>query len=500
VKAFKFNISIEHLWGLTALVGIFVFVNTHPIRPHDFWWHITIGRDILATGKIPSSDIYSYTAYGHLYPSYQMFWLMEIILYQLYKLGGPAFVVFIQSLVISSAYGIIFWICKFISKSWRVAAFGVLFAAALGLNDWNVRPQGITFLLASIFLLAMTKFRENKKWGWLAVFPLGMLIWVNSHGTFFIGLALLAISFGQAIWDASKSKIEDRNTSVKPILLAPGLSLAVTLMACLINPRGLGIINYLQTLSGNTAVQNFVTEWAPPTLRTLMGVIFFIGLVLGLLVLALSPQRPNIFQISIFLAFGILGIKTSRGSVWFGLVMAPILAEHISYIVQRLQKENKKNSSSEGKRALNILFCTILIVMGIISLPWFKHRLPLPQAKAGLISAETPVQATQVLLNENPPGYVFNAISFGSYLIWAAFPEYQVFVDSRIELFPEKVWIDYLNISNAIGDWEGELTGYGVNTLMLSPTEQAALVTAVLGSEHWKLIYKDQTAYLFERR
>ena len=92
--------------------------------------------------------------------------------------------------------------------------------------------------------------------------------------------------------------------------------------------------------------------------------------------------------------------------------------------------------------------------MGVITLPWFKSVLPLPTEKAGLISAETPVQATQVLLEKNVPGRVFNAMSFGSYLIWAAYPQYQVFVDPRIELFSENIWIDYLNISNANGDWE----------------------------------------------
>ena len=71
-----------------------------------------------------------------------------------------------------------------------------------------------------------------------------------------------------------------------------------------------------------------------------------------------------------------------------------------------------------------------------MSLPWFKHLLPLPLKKAGLISYETPVAATQVLLREHPPGPIFNEQGFGSYLIWAAQPDYPVFVDTRLELYP----------------------------------------------------------------
>jgi hypothetical protein len=60
--------------------------------------------------------------------------------------------------------------------------------------------------------------------------------------------------------------------------------------------------------------------------------------------------------------------------------------------------------------------------------------------------------------------------------------------------------MDYLNISNALGDWNSKLKEYGVNTLMLSPSEQPALVKAALDSGEWDLFYKDDTAYLFRRK
>jgi hypothetical protein len=500
VKPFKFQLSIEHLWGITALMGIFIFVNTHPIRPHDFWWHITIGQEILTTGKIPATDIYSYTAYGNSYPSYQMYWLMEVFLFTIYKLGGPALVVFIHSLIISSAYIVIFLIGKKTSKSWRIGTFGVLFAAALGLNDWNLRPQGITFLLASLFLLAIYEYRDSHRWGWLLVFPLGMLVWVNSHGTFIIGLILIAIWLGQEIWDVAKLRITQNERGASKLLLAPAITFGITLLICLANPQGLEIINYVTNLTGSSVIQNLVTEWAAPTFKSLMGSIFFIGLMGSAVILALSPKRPNFIQIVSFVVFGLLGLKTSRGSVWFGLVMAPILAEHISYILTVLPKRNQKPSNSKGSRFVNLIFIIGLFLMAVFTLPWFKSLLPFPQAKAGLISSETPIHATQVLLEKKPPGNIFNSMSFGSYLIWAAYPQYQVFTDSRIELFSEKVWMDYLNISNASGGWEERLKEYGVNTLMLSPSEQPALVKAALDSGEWDLFYKDDTAYLFRRK
>jgi hypothetical protein len=499
VSRIKFRFGIEHIWGLVVLMGIFIFVNTHPIRPYDFWWHIAVGREIVTNGSIPTVDVYSYTEGGQPYLSYQMFWLMEVILYGVYKLGGPELVVVIQSLLITSAYLVIFMICRLTSKSWRIAALGALFAAALGLNDWNVRPQGVTFLLASLFLLAIYKYRNKPQWGWLIIFPTCMLIWVNSHGTFIIGLTLVGIWWGQEIWTALRQRISHGQVVELKRIVVPGIMFGITVLICLLNPRGLGIINYLKTLTSNSVVQNLVTEWAAPTFGTLMGVLFFCGLIGSAILLVVSPKRPDFFQIATFLVFGILGLKTSRGSVWFGLVMAPIVAEHIAASVKQFQKTGRTTTNQEGSRILNILFVFVIVLMGVISLPWLKSILPLPAAKAGLISTETPVEATQFLLEENPPGHIFNSMTFGSYLIWAAHPQYQVFVDSRIELFPENVWLDYLRISNAQGDWEALLREYGVNTLMLSPLEQPSLFQAVKNSSEWKKVYQDSVSTIFIR-
>ena len=88
-------------------------------------------------------------------------------------------------------------------------------------------------------------------------------------------------------------------------------------------------------------------------------------------------------------------------------------------------------------------------------------------------------------------------MSFGSYLIWSAQPDYPVFVDGRIELYPTTVWMDYLEISQASGDWEQRLQAYGVHTLMLSIKEQPGLVEAVTNNPYWELVYEDEAALVF---
>ncbi|MGB9777624.1 MAG: hypothetical protein ACPL7C_13920, partial [Anaerolineae bacterium] len=278
-------------------------------------------------------------------------------------------------------------------------------------------------------------------------------------------------------------------------IAAAASALALAAAACLLNPRGPGVFSYLAGMSAHPVIQSMVPEWAPPTFSTLTGALFLTGLLLTAALLALSPRRPAPLELLLFLAFGALGLRTLRAALWFGLVMAPVWAAHLSALFGR----QPVRVSADRPPFLATLLALLLAAGALVTLPWFKERLPLPPAKAGLISAETPVAATAFLLREHPPGPLFHAMPFGSYLIWAAQPEYPVFVDSRIELYPVEVWLDYLHISAAGCEWEERLARYGIRTLMLSPQEQPALVAAARASPHWQQIYADPVAVIFTR-
>jgi hypothetical protein len=485
------------MWVIAILAGVFIFVNTQPIRPHDFWWHLALGREIVSTGNIPAFDVYSFTMPGEPYPSYQMFWLIDSALYSIYLIGGPALVVFIQSLLITAAYGLLLWLCRKIAGSWRIAVLATIFAVALGINNWNVRPQTISFLLGVLYLLAIYSYRLRPRWGWLAIFPIGMIIWVNSHGSFIIGLVLIGIWIGAEIWEVISARYHNDEISLRKSFWAAWISLGMALVASLINPRGLGIISYVRTLTGSQVVQNLVPEWASPSFNDIYGTIFLISLMLSAVVLAISPKRPYFFQIVTFLVFGILGLKTTRGVIWFGLVMAPIMADHLAALNDNFRAQESKSKVRAGSPVLNLTILIILIAAMLISLPWFKEELPFPRNKAGLISAETPLAATEYLLSEQVEGELFHDMGFGSYLIWAAHPDYRVFADPRIELYPRDLWWDYVAIANALPGWEDLLQKYEFNALMLNVVDQSALVNALGGSSNWIKIYQDSVAAIY---
>ncbi len=493
------KLQLDHLWMILVFATLVVFNNTHPLRPHDFWWHLRAGQEIVTSGSIPTVDTFSYTMAGTPYDNYAAFWLMEVLYYLIFKLGGPALIILLNTTMITLAYGAVLYLCWAESRSWRLAAGATFFAIALGFDNWNVRPQSVSFLAGSVILTTIYRYRVRPRTWLLALAPFSILVWANAHGSFVIGLIMLAAWAADEAMALFRKKPQGTGRDKARSFLAAVLTLAVSSGVPLLNPRGFGIFGYVVNLSSNPVIKTMVAEWAAPTFADRHGAIFLVCLLLTSTLLAVSPKRPSFFQILTYLGFGMLALKTSRAIVWFGIVMAPIVAAHLRALIGTNQASQGTIAGREGVQFLNWIFAGIIAALVILSLPWFKQLLPLPTKKAGLVSSETPVAATEFLLRHRLPGPVFNDQVFGSYLIWAAHPAYQVFIDTRLELYPMTIWHDYFTISSGQAGWQEALDRYGIHTLMLSPSAQRELIAAASKSVAWQLIYEDNAAVIFIR-
>ncbi|MEI6502005.1 MAG: hypothetical protein WCP21_13375, partial [Armatimonadota bacterium] len=469
-------------------------VATHPIRPHDFWWHLAIGREIVATHHIPQADAFSYTAPGAPYPSYNVYWLADAGLYLAYAAGGPARSVFVHALIITLTYGFILVLCWRLSGSGRVAAFCTLAAAACGFENWNVRPQAIAFYLAALYLLLIYGYRRRPdlSWRWVLLFPLIMLVWVNCHGSFPLGIVLLGMWFLEGLGRPGRR------------WLLPLVALALTTPAMLLNPQGAGIFAYLSAMSHNPVVRQ-LPEWAPASLATKDGIAYFLLLAAALVLLGLSRRRLTAWHVLTFVGFAALAGSTGRAIIWFGMFIAPVLAELLGGMLSAKADAGAGPAAGEKapdrvERIINGVLAAGLIALMLVTLPWFKDRLPMSPQKAGLISSETPVAATQYLLDHRLPPRLFADMAYGSYLIWAAQPQYKVFTDPRVELYSQSVWQQYETLSAAGPGWGNLLDRRGVNTLMLDLTQQAALVAAACHSPRWREVYRDQRTAILVRK
>jgi hypothetical protein len=56
--------SYDLLWLSLALLFILPIAFYLSITPHDYWFYVRIGKDILQTGAVPTVDTLSYTYAG----------------------------------------------------------------------------------------------------------------------------------------------------------------------------------------------------------------------------------------------------------------------------------------------------------------------------------------------------------------------------------------------------------------------------------------------------
>ena len=153
VRAGRVAVSLPQLWAFVSLAGIFVILELSLVRPQDFWWHVRVGQWIVENGRVLNTDIFSFTRAGEPYAYYQIWWLMEVVLYLLLRAGGLPLVIFFHALVITAAYGLLFRVNQRAGGGdLRRAAMATMTAAALGAGNWNVRPQVISILLFALTL------------------------------------------------------------------------------------------------------------------------------------------------------------------------------------------------------------------------------------------------------------------------------------------------------------------------------------------------------------
>lgn len=515
------GLTLDQVWLFAGVAFVALRLLLTPIPPHDFWWHMATGRVIVATGQIPTVDSFSYTRAGE--PFYNQSWLAQLLMYGLYELGGAELLVLVQALMLAAAYGLLLRLS--IRQSGRLRlSVGVLLMGTLpaSFDNWLVRPQSYAIPLFIIYLYVLTAWRDPRAprgrglWPPLLLLPALGAIWVNLHGSFVLGGALIGLTFvGEGLRRWLAGRAEERAWATRPVGRAEDvLSRAdppvrpplwqlvligiLTGLSWLLNPGGWQVIGYVRDLLGSSQVTQLVTEWAPPTIRELNGIIFFVFVMTGIVILAYARRRPDSVDMLLAGAFLWLALGAGRNNIWFVAVATPLLVRQLA---SWWPEEVTARPPFQGLPVPNAALVGVIALMLLLALPWVKPWLDLPPTVGAVIDAETPVAAVAALrADPTRPARLFHAMSTGSYLIWAA-PEQPVWADPRIELYPLAQWRDYQRLS-AGQEVERLLAAYAIDGLLLSKGDQEGLVAwAAARPAEWELRHEDEfTSYFVLRR
>jgi len=483
------RLTLDAIWLILPLAMAFIFVTNTQIHPADFWWHVRTGQIIVATGQIPTTDLFTFTRAGQLWTNQG--WLMQVFLYLVLQAGGLPLVIFVHALIIAAGYLLIERACLYAPGARpRAAALATIGAMAIGVVNWGVRPQGASFICfgALIYILA-----RHRAAGGPIIWALPPLfaVWINAHGGFVFGLGVLAITCAvQVVAEWTAARRIDRRTGA---LLAAS---ALALLALSLNPGGpVGAGRYvIGFLTSNTTLNRNI-EFQALSIREADGAIFFAVMIVFLLLLWRRRAPLSAGQTFLLIVFGLASLYARRIAPWFGMTAAPAFAAALAG-----GPAAPVRASRPQKTRLNALILGLIAVLVISRLPWLRPYLPATLNRPYVVQEYTPSQAAATLCGMAAPGPLrpFTNIYYASYLAWAC-PAVPTFMDTRFELYPTAMWQDYIRIINAQFGWEERLAHYDVNVLFVQKESEKELIAAAQASGRWQTTYEDQFAIIMQR-
>lgn len=553
---------ISLLWLMFMPLCVILYSLFLPIAPNDFWYHARAGSITATTGHIPTQNLFS-TGVPLDEDYYNQGWIAHWAFYKILESGGLAWIAILRSACMGLAYALITWaafrrarrvayavltgdetpaqLLEVENGAARVAALGALLTFGMSALNMDIRPQTFSFPLFALFTLVLYEwpFVSNDKATprllFIALLCACMALWSNLHGAFFTALIVVwMLSVGEFAHARWRLPFLGAPLLARTRQLLLGLAIACVAAATL-NPHGAGIFAYAVNLANNPIGQQFIQEWKRPGFDEWNSDVFFLApLLLAFLIYRTAPRskedRNSLIpcgiragELLVLLALMAMGLRNVRAIVWFALFFAPAFAGVFMAFRLRAGASWRNMMAPEPTRGIyvmNAVMACLILSLIIPALPWFKPQIPFPPAYLArfaptprgafpvgftgdpplLLENTTPVEAAQFLREHPPRGRLYNEMVFGSYLMWALYPQTLPNADPRIELYPNEHWIEYLKFQDKPLNAGEVLAKQGYSDVLLNPKLQKPLLEELSRTPGWKkYVFKHGPATLFRR-
>jgi hypothetical protein len=484
-------------WLRLTIVPLLAFLATVTDRHYlaDFWHHLARGRAIVTQGEIVDHDQFTFTVAGQQFQDVN--WLTQVGYHALFEVGGLRLVQVVNSLLIAVTFA---WLVHLARRRSGSLPAGVLAGAFAFLGAWEVltiRPQTLSMLL---FVILFDLLERSERRPWLLVLaPPLVALWANVHGAFPAGIIVLGCFWLSAAWQGWRN-------GHGLVRYAPAWRLGATLAACvlatLLNPYGYHIYRYVGGTS-SIAYQRHIAEWVAPAPDRLIGQLWLLSvvLVLGLLLWRWlqARQAPGLRDALLLGCFLALSGGSVRMVPWWMLVSAPLLAELLVWAAPRLAAPDE-----EARRPTLVaggVFALMVLALAF-SLPGLDRFNPLLGPTRRGPRVEEDLEAIQRhLAAAEAHGNIYTHFEWGEYVSWSAAPRCKVFMDGRIEIYPDEVWERYSAVTFGREAWQQILDDYHVDYLILDADYhgRTGLLDRVAQSPRWRRVFVSRSAVLFVR-
>lgn len=382
----------------------------------DLWGHVTFGRDILASGAIPTADPYSFTSD---LPWINHEWLAEAVLGWMYEAFGPSGLTSLRWGILGLLFALVWWHLRQLGTSTRSAISLLAFVALLTYpRTQHVRPQLFSVLAFAGLLAALKQAERGRRWLLYAV-PLLLIVWANLHGGWIVGIGTLGL------WAAVKACQHD----ARRLGLVAGAVAIVSLAVTLANPYGTQLWEFFwRTVRFN---RDDIVEWHP-MMRAGFGVMS-LWLITSVLAAAAMWRRrgvSNIADVTLICALGLASLRVSRLDAFFAVAVVMLLGDRLLSM-----SPEPVGTTSHGHRqslqARPVVVLGTLIPLGLLMLTSAPRQLTCIDLAGAEWLPER--EAIEFLRSSHLRGKVLTFFDWGEYAIWHLSPSIKVSMDGRRE-------------------------------------------------------------------
>jgi hypothetical protein len=475
----RYRSTVSFLVVLTFVFLTLVFILAHgKVADPDIWWHLHNGDYLIQHHRLPSYDMYSFTVPGHPWINHE--WLAELPYYFGWRLLGlsgiDAVAVTVLSLIFLGVLCLSYRECG----NYKAAVLASSYAVFLGRVSFGPRTIlfGYAYLVA--LLLVLQRFRQKGQAPLWLIPPL-FCLWVNTHGSWFIGMIIFSIIVAAGLIRLKWGMIDSEPwtpSQRKNLLLAWGASVALLF----VNPFGARLVFYPLDLAFRQTVNiEHVAEWVSVNFHDARGKFVIVLLIILLVSSLLRPRRWTLSELVVVLFVLYSGLTYGRFLFLLGIVIAPAPAKILDFV-----PPYRRELDTPVINTFAILLMTIAIV----------HYWPRQSQLQRSVEDRYPLQAISYLEAHPPSGPIMNYYLWGGYLNWKD-PNLKVFIDGRADIFEYSgVFQDYLSLLGLEAP-EAILDKYKARYVLFPRHEPFTYFM-----EHdpqWKTVYSDQLSIQVER-
>jgi len=478
-----------------VFLGIFFFLtmsgDERLLGDADTGYHVRAGEFIVDNLRIPQTDIFSFLTPSIPWTLHE--WLSEVIMALVHRIAGLTGIVILFSFMIAlSCYLVFVWLLKQRSNILFATAVTLLVALSSSSN-WLARPHIFTFVLFVTWYHLLNDYQYRDR-NYLYLMPPIMLVWVNLHGGFILGLILLGIYLVGNLTRAYFAPNNERSRWLKSTGFLAMIMIVCVLMA-LLNPYGYDSLLFPFRVVQDRFLMDHIAEYLSPNFHFSSVIPFEILLLTTVGIFAISGGKLDIIELTLILVFGHMALFSSRHMPLFAIVAGPIVLKQAQIAFDQI---NGSLIAALKRRIDNIARVdqsTTRYVWPVVG-----AAIVLTLAQSGMIrhnfnAKYVPLEAVEFIKKENVTGNMFNNDEFGDYIIYSAWPKYKVFIDGRTDMYGAARVKEYLKISQAATGWESVAEKYNINWVLHDP--DSVLSKVLMERKEWKLIYSDNVANVF---